>query len=150
MSLLRSYTDKVTTTPLKESGCSPIRALRRSTDQPIGLNMNTIIEDEFWEGGTQDDADGLDPFCATPETSKDKYLALQSIEDPSGWLTDRVLNSYFAGLTERSRQRDSNQLFLPTHFFHMLADTTTHAPKQRVAFQVGTNEDINELWALHG
>ena len=31
-------------------------------------------------------------------TTKKKYLALQSIEDPSGWLTDGVLNSYFAGL----------------------------------------------------
>jgi len=121
MSLLRGYTDKVTTTPLKGSGCSPIRALRRSNDQPTGLNMNSIIDDEFYEEGTQEAADGIDPLNATSETNKDKYMDLQSVADPSGWLTDGVLNSYFAGLTERSRQRDSNQLFLPTHFFHKRA-----------------------------
>ena len=32
----------------------------------------------------------------------------------------------------------------------MLADTTTHVPQQRAAFTASTNEDINELWALHG
>ena len=103
------------------------------------------IEDEEDE----EDSSDLGVLGTIPRTSSDDItLALESIRDPQGWVTDEVISRYFQYLSERSRLWHSNMTFISPHFLNRLLDMSTNTPEFRPQFRnlAGrTPEDALEL-----
>ena len=62
-------------------------------------------------------------------------LALESILDAQGWITDEAVSRYFQYLSARSRSWHSNMTFLSPHFLNRLLDMSSITPAIRLQFQ---------------
>jgi len=86
----------------------------------------------------EDDDDNLDSVAQQPTartSTNDVALAIESIQDPQGWITDKAISRYFQYLALRSRSWHSNMTFISPHFLNRLLGMSTNAPVFRPQFQ---------------
>ena len=86
----------------------------------------------------------------------DTALALESILDPRGWVTDEAISRYFRYLSARSEQWHSNMAFISPHFLNRLLDMGTNVPVFRPQFRnlfTDSNPEVelelDSLQAMH-
>jgi hypothetical protein len=92
-----------------------------------GLDIGSVMDAE--EAG-RDDRNNSD-YVTSPghwSAPNETDLALNSITEPQGWLTDEVITRYFRYLSERNKQWDANMTFISPHFYNRLADTSLEVP----------------------
>ena len=122
--LLAGTTSPISTNSRTRATGSPIRAARPRSQPPAGLDMGTMMDNE-----EEAEDSNVNQEQGTIRSGPDDIaLALQSILDPQGWVTDEVISRYFRYLSERSQQWHSNMTFISPHFLNRLLDMGTNMP----------------------
>ena len=80
---------------------SPIRSTRSRQQPPAGLDMGIMMEIE--DDDKDDNSDLVVQQPTIPTSTNDVALAIESIQDPQGWITDEAISRYFQYLSVRSR-----------------------------------------------
>ena len=111
---------------------SPIRAARPHAQPPAGHDMGTMMDVEE----EAEDSNDMQEQETIPRSGPDDIaLALESILDPRGWVTDEAISRYFRYLSARSEQWHSNMAFISPHFLNRLLDMGTNVPVFRQQFR---------------
>ena len=122
---------------------SPIRSAQPRQQPPAGLDMGTLMEIE--DDDNDDKPESEVQQTTVPRSTNDAALALESIQDPQGWITDEAISRYFQYLSVRSRSWHSNMTFISPHFLNRLLDMSTNTPAVRPQFQNLFTEHTHEV-----
>ena len=152
--LLAGATNSSSTINRPRAMGSPIRSARPRQQPPAGLDMGTMMEIE--DETEDDDPDLIAHKTMARLSTNDAALAIESIQDPRGWITDEAISRYFQYLSVRSRSWQSNMTFISPHFINRLLDMSTNVPVLRPQFQElftdRTQEvglELDSLQAMH-